>query len=130
MDLASKHLQICHAAPPMDMHLDRRQYRGVVGPVHPSRESAIPLPAIKVFLSHRYRSPHANLYFYGLCSKVAEVQFEVDQGETPISIARLTRMVRDADAFIGIYPFPATPSTVANRKDLETASRYFRLESA
>ena len=85
-------------------------------------------PAFKAFLSHRYRSPEINLHFYGICSQVSEIQFEIDEQDAPISMARLERMVRDADAFIGIYPFPASSRTVAARTDLLSASRYFRLE--
>jgi hypothetical protein len=34
--------------------------------------------AFKAFLSHSYRSPEVNLFFFGLFAKIAEVQFEAD----------------------------------------------------
>ena len=60
---------------------------------------------LKAFFSHRYKSSEVNLYFHKLFAEAAEVQFEVDVGPTPINVTRLERMVRDSDAFIGIYPF-------------------------
>ena len=38
------------------------------------------MSAFKVFLSHRYKSPEVNLFFFDLFSnmKIAELQFEVD----------------------------------------------------
>jgi len=83
------------------------------------------LPSISAFVSHRYRSPDINLYFHALCSRIIEVQFEVDGRDSPISVARLARLIRDADAFIGIYPFPADVEARTVRADLLAASRYF-----
>ncbi len=82
----------------------------------------------KAFLSHRYKSPEINLYFFKLFNEVAEVQFEVDQGTFSTNVTRLERMVRDSDAFIGIYPFPGTDDEARNPEELQKQSRYFRLE--
>ena len=81
----------------------------------------------KAFLSHRYKSPAVNLFFYDLLSS-AEVQFEVDEGSFATNVTRLERAVRDADAFIGIYPFSSEGSDPPDRDALSAASRYFRLE--
>lgn len=83
---------------------------------------------LKAFLSHRYKSPDVNLYFQKLFAELAEVQFEVDIGLMPTNVTRLERMIRDSDAFIGIYPFPGDPKTRASLSDLLGASKYFRLE--
>ena len=82
----------------------------------------------EAFLSHRYRSPEINTHFFDLFSSVAEVQFKVDRGTSRISMTRLTRMVRDADAFIGIYPLAGEPSIRPSAEEIRTASRYFRVE--
>lgn len=95
----------------------------------PVESSSHHLLALKAFLSHRYRSPKVNLYFHKVFEEeAAEVQFEVDVGSTPINVTRLERMVRDCDAFIGIYAFPGDPMKRATAADLRTASQYFRLE--
>lgn len=86
------------------------------------------MPAFKVFLSHRYESPEVNLFFYGLFSKHAELHFEVDQKKGSTNVTRLERMIRGADAFVGIYPFPAAVDEVPTREALLHESRYFRLE--
>jgi hypothetical protein len=83
----------------------------------------------KAFLSHRYRSPEVNLYFHDLfLSEAADVQFDVDIGSLPTNVTRLERMIRESDAFIGIYPFPGDPTKRARPGDLKDASKYFRLE--
>lgn len=85
-------------------------------------------PTFKAFLSHRYKSPDANLRFFEALSAFANVQFEVDVGVKPTNVTRLEVLIRDSDAFVGIYPFP---SDADDRPNLETAlkkSRYFRLE--
>ena len=94
-------------------------------PAEPNDDGPLEL---KAFLSHRYRSPEVNLYFHGVFEKEAEVQFEVDVGSSPINVTRLERMVRDCDAYIGIYPFPGDPMKRASVEDVKKASRYFRLE--
>ncbi|MCW2932570.1 MAG: hypothetical protein JWM19_3532 [Actinomycetia bacterium] len=81
-----------------------------------------------VFLSHSYQSSEVNLHFYRALSDVAPVTFRVDQGGTSTSVTRLERMVRDADAFIGIFPIPDDQPTTPNRTTKLYASRYFRLE--
>ncbi len=83
---------------------------------------------LKAFLSHRYKSPDVNLYFHELFSEVAEVQFEVDVGVLPINVTRLERMVRDSNAFIGIYPYPGKIEDEASLDQLNEASQYFRFE--
>ena len=84
--------------------------------------------SFKAFLSHRYKSPPDNLYFFNLFGEIAEVQFEVDEGLSVVNVTRLERMIRDCDAFIGIYPFPGTWKEAQDRANLLTASQYFRLE--
>ena len=83
---------------------------------------------LKAFLSHRYKSPEVNLYFHEIFAESAQIQFEVDIGSLPTNVTRLERMIRDADAFIGIYPFPGDPTKIANNAELQNASKYFRLE--
>src|SRR5215211_8380099 len=85
-------------------------------------------PTFKAFLSHRYKSPDANQRFFDALSAHGNLQFEVDVGVKATNVTRLEMFVRDADAFVGIYPFP---SEADERPDAETAlkeSRYFRLE--
>lgn len=85
--------------------------------------------ALKVFLSHSYKASLVNLYFYKLFSQRAQLTFEVDVPKTTMNVTRLERMIRDADAFIGIYPFDTDDETAApSRKELLEASRYFRFE--
>jgi hypothetical protein len=83
---------------------------------------------LKVFLSHRYESPEVNLYFHEVFAEVAAVQFDVDIGRLPTNVTRLERMIRDADAFVGIYPYPGDPGIRASLPELRDASKYFRLE--
>jgi TIR domain len=84
--------------------------------------------SFKSFLSHRYKSPEINLYFFKLFSEDAEVQFEIDAGDFSLNVTRLERMIRDSDAFIGIYPFPGTQEESKNAAELKKKSKYFRLE--
>jgi hypothetical protein len=86
------------------------------------------LPAFKTFLSHRYASAKVNLYFFDIFRQVGQVQFEVDEGSGTISMTRLARMVRGADAFIGIYPLPVPANQRVTAEQLRSASRYFRVE--
>lgn len=85
-------------------------------------------PHIKAFLSHRYKSPAVNLYFHSILSSVAEFQFDVDVGKKPTNVTRLERMIRQADAFIGVYPYPH-PHAEATYEELLRESQYFRLET-
>jgi hypothetical protein len=84
--------------------------------------------SVNAFLSHRYKSPEVNLYFFDLFSGVGEIQFRIDEGNFKLSMTRLERMIRDADAFIGIYPYPAAGDVWPSVAELQTASQYFRLE--
>lgn len=84
--------------------------------------------AFTTFLSHRYKSPDENLFFFKLFEDLAEVQFEVDEATFSTNVTRIERMIRAADAFIGIYPFPGTPEEARQPEELKKASRYFRLE--
>src|SRR5258708_7124789 len=86
------------------------------------------LRSFKAFLSRRYKSPAVNLYFFKLFSEIAEVQFEVDEGAFAMNVTRVERMIRGADAFIGIYPFPGTWEEAQTRANLKLASQYFCLE--
>lgn len=85
--------------------------------------------SFKVFLSHRYKSADTNLRFFSLFSDLGtEVQFKVDEGSKRISMTRLERMVRDADAFLGLYPYPEAPEVRPTAAALRAQSAYFRLE--
>jgi hypothetical protein len=85
--------------------------------------------SFKVFLSHRYKSAETNLQFFSLFSDAGkEVQFKVDEGSLRISMTRLERMVRDADCFVGLYPYPEAPEVRPSGDSLRKASAYFRLE--
>lgn len=84
--------------------------------------------AFTTFLSHRYKSPNENLFFFKLFEDIAQIQFEVDDGTLVTNVTRLERMIRAADAFIGIYPFAGTPEEAKQPEELKKASRYFRLE--
>ena len=87
------------------------------------------MPAtLQVFLSHRYKSPEVNLYFFDIFREFAQVQFEVDKGSSPISVTRLERMIQKADAFVGIYPFSDPEDRFPAKASLVDASKYFRLE--
>jgi TIR domain-containing protein len=83
--------------------------------------------SFKAFLSHRYKAPTVNRYFFGIFDEGAEVQFEVDDGKFATNVTRLERMIRDCDAFIGIYPFSGG-AAAPKREELLHESRYFRLE--
>ena len=80
------------------------------------------------FLSHRYRSPDVNQFFYRLFADVAHVEFSVDRGTLATNVTRLERLMRDADGFVGLYPFPGTSLEQPDRAALASESRYFRLE--
>lgn len=82
----------------------------------------------KSFLSHRYKSADVNLYFFNLFKEFAEVQFEVDEGQFSTNVTRLEKMIRDSDAFIGIYPFSDSDRDLPLTDDLRAQSKYFRLE--
>ncbi|WP_433357936.1 toll/interleukin-1 receptor domain-containing protein [Micromonospora saelicesensis] len=85
-------------------------------------------PNVKVFLSHRYRSPAVNLQFFDLIDQVADVQFEVDRGLKATSTTRLDRMIRDVEIFAGIFSLSDDPFAQPPPADLMRATRYFKLE--
>lgn len=100
-------------------------------PTIPTRARRGHARAIEVFLSHRYKSPAINQYFFDLFRPLAEVQFSVDATKLQINVTRLERQIRSADAFVGIYPFPRPEGgsrSAPTRQQLLTASQYFRLE--
>ncbi|GGN67913.1 toll/interleukin-1 receptor domain-containing protein [Nocardia rhizosphaerihabitans] len=82
----------------------------------------------RVFLSHRYRSPAVNLFFWQIIRTVQPVAFRVDEGLTFTSPTRLERMIRDADGFVGIYPLPGDPQAIWDLAALKQQARYFLLE--
>lgn len=86
------------------------------------------LRPLRAFLSHRYGSPAINLRFHDLFSRAALVQFSVDFGELATNVTRLERLIREADAFIGIYPLSAAPQEPVTTEIAQQQSRYFRLE--
>jgi hypothetical protein len=85
----------------------------------------------RVFLSHGYKAPSANLYFWSILSRVADFQFEVDPAKMPdgsrkpTSVTRLELLVRDCDAVVGIYSYPEESEATS----LAEATAYFRLET-
>jgi hypothetical protein len=83
---------------------------------------------LRAFLSHRYRSPAVNLRFFDIFSQAAQVQFSVDLGELATNVTRLERLVRDADAFIGVYPLSLPAQSEVTPEELRKQSRYYRLE--
>jgi len=87
-----------------------------------------PKTALKAFLSHKYKAPAVNEFFFKLFSQDAEVQFEVDSGTSATNVTRLERLIRDADAFIGIYSHDESIDSEASTTDLQVSCRYFRLE--
>lgn len=86
-------------------------------------------PQVSAFLSHRYKSPAVNLYFFSILSEKVDFQFKVDVGNKPLDVTRLEIMVRDCDCFIGIYPYPGDPHAEPDFNDLVAKSQYFRLET-
>lgn len=93
-----------------------------------SASSSYPTQIISAFLSHSYSAPEVNLFFYELNSKIATIAFRVDRGKFSTSTTRLERMIRDADAFVGVWPLPGEPDANWDQAALANQSRYFRLE--
>jgi len=87
-----------------------------------------PRIALTAFLSHKYKAPVVNEYFFQLFSRSARIEFEVDVGSMPTNVTRLERLIRDSDGFIGIYPFDELGGTNHPTDELANAARYFRLE--
>src|SRR6516162_8319925 len=71
--------------------------------------------SFRAFLSHRYRSPEVNEYFFRLFAGLATPQFEVDKGTVATSVTRLERLIRDSDAFIELYPLPSDTAATIER---------------
>jgi hypothetical protein len=86
------------------------------------------LETVDAFLSHSYAAPDANLFFFELISTVARIAFRVDAGKYRTSTTRLERMIRNADAFFGVWPLPGDPRADWDSDRLADESRYFRLE--
>ena len=84
--------------------------------------------ALTAFLSHKYKAPAVNEYFFQLFSETANVEFEIDSGEFTLNVTRLERLIREADAFIGIYPFDEGDAESPTVAELAKAARYFQLE--
>ena len=83
---------------------------------------------VNAFLSHSYAAADVNLFFFDLISTVAPIAFRVDQGKFRTSTTRLERMIRDADAFFGVWPLPGEPRAAWDSDGLADQSKYFRLE--
>jgi len=85
-------------------------------------------PQIRTFLSHKYKSAAANLYFWSILSEEAGFQFEVDEGTKPTNVTRLEMMMRQCNAVVGIFTLPEA-GAVPSREELLKESAYFRLET-
>src|SRR5262245_23205516 len=85
-------------------------------------------PQIRTFLSHKYKSTAANLYFWSVLSEEAGFQFEVDEGTKPTNVTRLELMMRASDAVVGIFTLP-DPRATLSKDELLKESAYFRLEA-
>jgi hypothetical protein len=83
---------------------------------------------LRIFLSHRYKSAEVNQRFFELINESAVVQFEVDEGVKATSTTRLERMIRDVDAFVGIYALDDDPHVTVPATRLASTTRYFKLE--
>jgi hypothetical protein len=94
-----------------------------------ARRPKAPL-AFTAFLSHRYKSPAVNKFFFKIFNDIADIPFSVDKGDLPTTVTRLEKMMRQAHCFVGIYPVPFDGPQSVSREQLEDASEYFRLELA
>ena len=89
---------------------------------------------IRVFFSHKYEAFAVNYYFYGLLTEGNwEIQFEVDEGRQdgkpiPSNVTRIERKIRNASAFVGVYPLPEDAPADPDDDYLRLQSRYFRFE--
>ena len=88
------------------------------------------VPAFQAFLSHRYKSPAVNEYFFDILSDSAEMIFDVDDPDGATNVTRLERMMRACHGFIAIYPFVPDPKLAGAplRQQRRKAARYFQLE--
>lgn len=114
--------------------------------LHTTEVEAIPVassltskPSFRAFLSHTYKAPRVNRFFYQLFAESAVVQFEVDPGGKSTSVTRLEARMLESDAFIGVFSFRGEddstceplPASFQQRCDiLLPQSRYYRLETA
>jgi hypothetical protein len=81
------------------------------------------------FLNHRYGSADVNLTFFELFERAdLALQFEVDVGTFATNVTRLERMVRNSNAFLGIYPYSGEFDVAPSIESLKKESRYFQLE--
>lgn len=83
---------------------------------------------VNAFLSHSYGAPAVNLFFHELTSTAVTITFRVDRGKYSTSTTRLERIIRDSDAFVGVWPLPGEPGAAWDRDALADKSRYFQLE--
>jgi TIR domain-containing protein len=89
---------------------------------------------IRAFFSHSYDAAEINRYFYELLAIGDRgLQFEVDEGRSegekiPTNVTRIERKIRDADAFVGVYPLPPAADDEPGIDYLQKKSRYFRFE--
>jgi hypothetical protein len=88
----------------------------------------VPGVAMNIFLSHKYKAPKVNEFFFKLCSDIRKFEFSVDEGTIATNVTRLERLVRDADGFLAIYPFDDDGAGAPSLAELKEASKYFRLE--
>jgi hypothetical protein len=84
-------------------------------------------PSLKVFLSHKFKAPAINQFFFRLFSQ-AHVQFEVDKGQFAINVTRLERKIRDGDGFLAIHSYDNDGAQEVSDIELLERSKYFRLE--
>ena len=83
------------------------------------------IEAFRIFLSHKYGAPEANLFFFQIIQECVHGHFEVDKGKFT-SVTRIERAVRGAEAFVGIYALSGVGAP--SRAALLEESRYFRFE--
>lgn len=84
--------------------------------------------SIQVFLSHDRMAAEVNLYFLDIFSEVANIQFEVNVEPYDIDLTSLERMIRNSDAFIGIYPFDKINDISPSIEELSSKAKRFQLE--
>lgn len=85
-------------------------------------------PDLIGFLSHDSRAVEVNLRVFDLLSESLSLHFEVDEGLTATSTTRLERMIRAADAFVGVYPVIGDPLRKPAPDEAQRITRHFRLE--
>ncbi|MGW6929609.1 toll/interleukin-1 receptor domain-containing protein [Lentzea sp. NPDC054927] len=90
--------------------------------------SNVAAPDLIGFLSHTDLAAEVNLRVFDLLSEHLSLQFEVDEGLTATSTTRLERMIRAADAFVGVYPVIGDRLRRLTPEEAQRITRYFRLE--